>query len=397
MRDTCRRDMVRRTAYVTGGVASAATVLVSMGCGPAATPTAVPTKPAGRPTTAPAAAAPTTAADDGGRAAASGRRDRARDRRRDDRGRGRDQASRRDRGRLPSRGRRRSPAATGAASPAAAGAAAKPAAKPAPPARPTGATPPADARGRPGPPATPTSARSPLSVKADDPAIEVKKVEFTGEAAVLRLPGPPRRRPGSYAGLIVIHENRGLTEHIHGRGQRAAKEAMIALGVDLVSRGGGTEKVADDARIGGMLGQAKPEDLVADLQRRQVRADPGRDQEGQDRRGRLLLRRRLHLAPGGDEQGDQSATPFVRPDAALELVPNTNAAILGIYAGLDQRINASIPPLEEALKKAGKTYEMKVYPEVNHGFHNDTGAAWNEKAAVDAWQTAMAWHKKNLA
>src|SRR5262245_24509151 len=55
-----RRDMVRRTAYVTGGVASAATVLVSMGCGPAATPTAAPTaaptKPAAAPTTAPTTA-----------------------------------------------------------------------------------------------------------------------------------------------------------------------------------------------------------------------------------------------------------------------------------------------------------------------------------------------------
>ena len=49
-----RRDMVRRTAYITGGVASAATVLVSMGCGPSASPTAAPTKPA-------AAAAPTIA------------------------------------------------------------------------------------------------------------------------------------------------------------------------------------------------------------------------------------------------------------------------------------------------------------------------------------------------
>src|SRR5438876_5355326 len=60
-----RRDMVKRTVYITGGAASAATVLVSMGCAPAAAPTAAPTKPAAAPvaTTAPAAtAAPAAAA-----------------------------------------------------------------------------------------------------------------------------------------------------------------------------------------------------------------------------------------------------------------------------------------------------------------------------------------------
>jgi dienelactone hydrolase len=34
---------------------------------------------------------------------------------------------------------------------------------------------------------------------------------------------------------------------------------------------------------------------------------------------------------------------------------------------------------------------------VGHAFHNDTGAAWNEQAGVDAWKTMMAWFKKYLA
>src|SRR5205823_2155624 len=121
----------------------------------------------------------------------------------------------------------------------------------------------------------------------------------------------------SYAGLIVIHENRGLTEHIQDVVRRAAKEGFIALGVDLLSRQGGTEKVGDDARAAGFLSQIKPEDVVADL--------------------------------------------------------------------------------SSGVKFAQTQDEIKIYPDVGHAFHNDTGASWNEKAAVDAWQTAMAWHKKYLA
>jgi carboxymethylenebutenolidase len=88
--------------------------------------------------------------------------------------------------------------------------------------------------------------------------------------------------------------------------------------------------------------------------------------------------------------------PFYGPAPPIEQIPNTNAAILAIYAGNDTRINQSIPQVEDALKKAGKTYEIKVYPDVNHAFHNDTGASWNEPAAVDAWKQAMAWFKKQL-
>jgi carboxymethylenebutenolidase len=56
-----------------------------------------------------------------------------------------------------------------------------------------------------------------------------------------------------------------------------------------------------------------------------------------------------------------------------------------------------MPQVEDALKKAGKTYQMRVYPGVGHGFHNDTGAAWNEAAGVQAWKDAMEWFKKHLA
>ena len=51
------------------------------------------------------------------------------------------------------------------------------------------------------------------------------------------------------------------------------------------------------------------------------------------------------------------------------------APLLLHYAGLDERINAGIPAFEEALKAAKKTYELHIYPGVNHAFNNDTSLA----------------------
>jgi carboxymethylenebutenolidase len=88
--------------------------------------------------------------------------------------------------------------------------------------------------------------------------------------------------------------------------------------------------------------------------------------------------------------------PFYGPAPDLAKVPNIKAAVLAIYGGLDARINAGIPALEEALKKAGTKYQIKIYDGANHAFHNDTGANYNESAAKDAWAMTLAWWKANL-
>jgi carboxymethylenebutenolidase len=391
-----RRDMVKRAVYLTGGTASAATALLSVGCTPAA-PTAAPTKPAPAATTAPAvttapAAAPTTAPTMAPTAAAAATKPAA--------------------------------AATGAASPAAAAtAAASPAAtKPAaaaasPAAGATGAASPAAGAtgaaatkpaagatagaapaGTPPPPATSTPPRSPLSVKEDDPAIEARMIDFPGEAGKVFGYFARPKAAGTYPAVVVIHENRGLIPHIQDVVRRAAKEGFVALGVDLLSRNGGTQAVGDDARASGLLGQGKPEDFVADLSAG-VKYLQGVDVAKKDKLGVFGF-----CFGGGytwrlavSNKAITAAVPFYGPPPPLEQIPNTNAAILAIYGETDARINASIPQVEDALKKAGKTYEIKVYPGVGHAFHNDTGAAWNEQAALDAWKNNVAWLKKYTA
>jgi carboxymethylenebutenolidase len=70
------------------------------------------------------------------------------------------------------------------------------------------------------------------------------------------------------------------------------------------------------------------------------------------------------------------------------------AALFGVYAELDERINAGKDALEQALIEADIPYQLKVYPGVNHAFHNDTGERYVEAQATQAWQDTLAWFAK---
>ena len=89
-------------------------------------------------------------------------------------------------------------------------------------------------------------------------------------------------------------------------------------------------------------------------------------------------------------------TPLIRRARPAD-VPAIQAPLLLHYAGLDERINAGWPAYEAALQENGKTYEAFVYPEVNHGFHNDTTPRFDHAAADLAWSRTLDWFRRYLA
>jgi carboxymethylenebutenolidase len=94
--------------------------------------------------------------------------------------------------------------------------------------------------------------------------------------------------------------------------------------------------------------------------------------------------------------GLKAAVPFYGRAPDLEQVPNIQAALLGVYGGLDERINAGKEALEQALIDGSITHQMNVYPDANHAFHNDTGGRYVEEQATQAWQDMLAWFEKYL-
>ena len=91
-----------------------------------------------------------------------------------------------------------------------------------------------------------------------------------------------------------------------------------------------------------------------------------------------------------------AAVPFYGMQPAAEDVPKIKAAMLIHYAGDDQRIDAGIPAFEEALKRAGVEYEIRMYEGAKHAFMNDTGANYDKAAAELAWKRTVAFLKKKL-
>ena len=94
----------------------------------------------------------------------------------------------------------------------------------------------------------------------------------------------------------------------------------------------------------------------------------------------------------------KAAVAFYGRQAAVADVPKIKAAVQLHYASLDERVNAGAAAYEQALKENKVTYELHMYPDVNHAFHNDTAPTrYNEAAAKLAWQRTIDFFKKHLA
>jgi carboxymethylenebutenolidase len=91
-----------------------------------------------------------------------------------------------------------------------------------------------------------------------------------------------------------------------------------------------------------------------------------------------------------------AAVPFYGVQPPLDQVPQIKAPLLIHYAGLDTRVNEGWPAYENALKENKKEYTAYIYPNVNHGFHNDTTPRYDKDAAELAWKRTIDFFKEKL-
>jgi carboxymethylenebutenolidase len=199
----------------------------------------------------------------------------------------------------------------------------------------------------------------------------------------------------SLPGVVVIHENRGLTPYIQDVARRAAVEGFSALAPDLLSASGGTPSDPDQARD--MIGTLAPAQTVEDIRTtiNWLRSRP-------DSNGKVGL---VGFCWGGGmvnlvaeaEPTLDAAVAFYGPIPPLDQVANIRAPLLLHYAGLDERIDAGVPGYRKALDDAGVKYEIYMYDGVNHAFHNDTSAErYAPDAAKLAWQRTIDFFKSHL-
>jgi carboxymethylenebutenolidase len=237
-------------------------------------------------------------------------------------------------------------------------------------------------------------------VAPNDPDVLTHNVTYEGKAGPVFGYLARPMKAGQYPGVIVIHQNSGLEDHIRDVARRFAKEGYVALAPDFLSRQGGTMKVNPKgeglSNIRDLVpAQVVAEDAEAGIRYLRVLPDVRRDRIGI-----------VGFCWGG---GMAFVTATKLPDLRavvvyygaspnpLELVKDIRAPVLANYGEKDANINKGIPDTEAAMKKYNKVYEYKIYPGAQHAFDNDTWPErYNAQASKEAWQRTMEFFKKQL-
>jgi carboxymethylenebutenolidase len=249
----------------------------------------------------------------------------------------------------------------------------------------------------------PGTSRAPSSPGAGSPGAGSPGAGTAGGQAVT-FAGPRGELQGFFApaaspsgAMLVIHENRGLTDQIRSVATRLAGDGYAALAVDLLSEEGGTAALGGEANVPPVLAAASPERLVGDMR-------AGLDELGRRAPGSKLGIIGFCFGGGmvwtlldAGEPRLAAAIPFYGPAPSSPDFSGDTAAVLGVYAENDSRVNGSRDAAAAALTAAGLTHEIKTYPGVDHAFFNDTGARYNPTQAAAAYADVLAWLGRHLS
>lgn len=254
-------------------------------------------------------------------------------------------------------------------------------------------------------PALPEGPQSPLSIAADDPSVIAGDVSFPGgdgstitayQAMPANVQGMDMASPvaaPAFPLILICHENRGLTDHIRDVTRRFAVNGYLASAVDLLSREGGTAAIADPSEIPAILTEGDPARHVADFQAALTYygSVPEADMSRAGMNGYCFGGGITWQAAAAIPEL-KAAVPFYGPPPPLDVVPNIQAAVLGVYSSdPDDFASEGLTELEAALGEAGITYQINIYRDSGHAFHNDTGARYAPEAAAGAWEDTLNW------
>jgi carboxymethylenebutenolidase len=234
-------------------------------------------------------------------------------------------------------------------------------------------------------------------IREDDARVVGERIEYASPQGAGTMGGYLVRSAnaaGKLPGVVVIHENRGLKPHIADVARRTALEGYLAFAPDALFPLGGYPGNDDDGRtLQSQRDRAEMEqDFIAAIRR--LQAHPGCT-------GTVGC---IGFCFGGSMSNLMAvrvpdlaaAVPFYGSQPAVDEAAKINAPLLLHFGELDQRVNASWPEYEAALKAAGKTYTAHFYPGANHGFHNDTTPRYDQAAAKLAWQRTTEFLAEHL-
>ena len=230
-----------------------------------------------------------------------------------------------------------------------------------------------------------------------DPDIHAQYIRYPspeGHAEVRGYLVVPTKSSVKPASVIVVHENRGLNPYIEDVARRVAKAGYIALAPDGLSSVGGYPGNDDEGRE--LQQKVDPQKLMNDFFAAVAFMEKHPQASGKVGITGFCYGGGVCNAAAVAIPELACAVPFYGRQPPIAEVGKIHAPLLLHYAELDRPITDGWPAYEQALKAQHKVFEAYIYPQVNHGFHNDSTPRYDRAAAELAWQRTLAWFAKYL-
>ncbi|GAA4268103.1 dienelactone hydrolase family protein [Hyunsoonleella aestuarii] len=236
-----------------------------------------------------------------------------------------------------------------------------------------------------------------ILVKPNDPTLDSGFITFEspkGGGTIKGLLSMPKDATKKLPGVIVVHENRGLNPYIEDVGRRTAKEGFISLAPDALSPLGGYPGNDDDGRA--LQKKRDRNEMIEDFIAAYNYLKSHDDCNGNVGvvgfcfGGWISNMMAVRLPDLG------AAVPYYGRQPSDEDAVKIKAPLLLQYGELDKRVNAGWPAFEAILKANNIEYQAYIYPDVNHGFHNNTTPRFNKPAADLSWERTITFFKKHL-
>ena len=219
--------------------------------------------------------------------------------------------------------------------------------------------------------------------------IPTEEITFEGPRSPLLGAWAPAANP--QGSILVIHENRGLNNHIRTVAGRLAAGGYSALALDLLSEEGGTGTFPGEAEVAAALSAVPPERFVEDMQSAITELKRRVPHKGVAATGFCFGGGMVWLLLASGERRLSAASPFYGPFPSDGDLKGSKAAVLAIYGGLDDRVNATRDTAVAALEAARLKHQVVTFAEADHAFFNDTGARFNPAAAAEAYRRLLDW------
>jgi carboxymethylenebutenolidase len=249
----------------------------------------------------------------------------------------------------------------------------------------------------------PDEAGSPARLNSSPRHGEWVDVAMSGSSTPIRSWVVYPERATNAPVVIVIQEIYGLSDWIRGVADQLAADGFIAIAPDLLSGmgpgGGGTSAYPNrDAVVAGVRGLTPEEsmrrlDAVFAYARTIPSASDNIGVVGYCWGGGTSFAYAVH-----QPELDAAVVYYGTSPSAAGDYARISAPVLGLYAGDDQRVNATIQPARDAMGQLRKSYEVEIYPGAGHGFlraQADREGA-NMSATQAAWPRTIAFFRQHL-